>query len=180
MKNQPSTRKIATIFPSKLQILPNFILNSSHLIYNKLIRPFVKPLPYKVPPPHPKLNFPILVELTQIGYTLGAIMVTAEVEDSNRAKGIAAAEEMGLRIFRDFQSEAFRRSIENEYRLPLLEDITLILQDLLDREEKQALFTYMNTIANANGVLVEQEAKLLNMFTENILMEYENPDLKAA
>ncbi len=180
MKSKTSLKQVAIAIPEKLQIIPDFLVDFVVTIYNHLYDLFVKSTPYKNPPPHPKPNYPILVDLTKLGYTIGAIVVTAETEEIMRSKGLRVAEEMGMKIFRDFEAEDFRKSIEDVHRLPMLEDIALILQDLLDREEKQALLDYIKTIAHANGILIKKEQELLNMFRENIRMEYENPDLKAA
>ncbi|MCI4665622.1 MAG: M48 family metalloprotease [Neomegalonema sp.] len=95
--------------------------------------------------------------VVQAGYILAASMVVADHTVANAE--ISVAEEIGARLFNDFDPTSFREIVAEIHDMPSFEQVVDLLAGLLDRREKAALHAYLAQIAAADQrVSVEENA----------------------
>ena len=133
------------------------------IVYNLIQGALIKSKPFKVAQMLKEYGIPenpSLINVTKIGYSLAASMIRADgkVEEAE----IRMAEEIGERIFDDFDEAAFRLIMKNQTNLPSVKDLTTILKDILNEEGKDTLYKYLVSIAQSDGRVDKSEQKMLD------------------
>ncbi len=93
-------------------------------------------------------------------YVIAASMIGADkkIEQSE----IQMAEVIGKKLVKEFDSTDFRNCCKNFEKLPPFTDVIKILKSLLKEEHKTIIYKYLESIANADDDLAEEEKKLLD------------------
>ncbi|MEZ4886783.1 MAG: TerB family tellurite resistance protein [Chitinophagales bacterium] len=140
-----------------------FLINPFLIVYNLIQAAFLKYNPQKVKAKLKEVGIPENLEsinLTQIGYALAISMIKADgkVEESE----IKQAEEIGEKIFKDFDEAKFRMMLNEQKDVPSIRDLAVILNDVLNEEGKLLIFKYLFAIAQADGNIDSSEALMLS------------------
>lgn len=149
-----------------------FIVNPFLILYNLLRAPFIGQNYPKVRQKLRELGIPeeqSAVNLTSMCYCLAASMIAAD--GKIEASEIAVANEIGAKLFADFNPADFETVAADVKGLPAPQDIASLLTEILTEEGKKALFLYLLAIAQADGQVAESEKKLLEEIASHMAFD---------
>jgi len=155
--------------------LTALVINPFLIIFNLIRAIFVHPNVEKVHKILKRAGVPTdpsYIRVTSLSYGLASAMITADgkIEDEE----VVIAEEIGKKLFEDFNTEEFRETVYEYKHLPSAEDLAGIIKDGLDDISKSMIFNYLYSIANADGEMAKEEAELLERIAEK--MNYTPPN----
>jgi tellurite resistance protein len=93
-------------------------------------------------------------------YCFAAAMVRVDGKIENDE--IAVAEEIGMRLFSDFDSAEFREYFSGELELATVTSLAEVLKDAVDQETKEQIYSYLRLIAAADDEISAEEEALLS------------------
>jgi uncharacterized tellurite resistance protein B-like protein len=99
------------------------------------------------------------MSILKVGYMLAASMVAADGQIL--AEEVAVAEQIGARLFSDFNSADFRQVVARHKSLPAVEELAGLLREALTEEGKSLMSRYLQAIASADGSISPKEQALL-------------------
>ncbi len=98
-------------------------------------------------------------------YTLAATMIGADGKIVQSE--IKSSEQIGKKLFNDFDSVDFRNVCKNLDSLPNFQDIIDLLKPILEEDLKIGIYNYLNEIANSDNDLAKEEKKILQIVKHN-------------
>ena len=152
------------------------IINPFLIVYNVLQAPFIRINYAKARKKLAEAGIPedqSQIDLAQLCYFLAANMIVADgvVEEEEIQVAVAS----GTNLFPEFDETALRAVLNDRSKLPHAPDIATLLREILSPEAKQALFSYLCEIAQADGHVDDSEKQLLGEIAQNL-----DVDLSAA
>ena len=94
-------------------------------------------------------------------YTLAASMIGADGKIEQNEMRIA--EQIGKKLFSNFDGVDFRTVCKNLDTLPNFKDLIDLLEPIIDVDIKTALYNYLKDIANSDDELAQEEEELLQL-----------------
>ena len=137
-------------------------INPLLMCYNLLSVPFISPNYAKARKKLKEAGIPedlANVDITDVSCGLAVAMIAADGEIEQEE--IAVAEEIGKKLFEDFNPRKLRSKLNNAKKLPNPADLATMLKDVLEFEGKRAICTYLWMIAASDGNVDESEKQLL-------------------
>lgn len=105
-------------------------------------------------------------QLLHATYSLAAAMVGADGKiDPDE---IVVAEDIGCKLFQDFDSVEFREYCNSPEQLPDLTQLTEALREVLEDEHKYLIVKYLRNISEADGNMSSEEEALLNRVADGL------------
>jgi len=147
------------------------IINPILILYNLGQTAFIGPKVDKVKRQLKEMGIPeeaSNVDIVSIGYSLAACMIAAD--GKIEAEELAIAEQIGAKIFDDFNTNDFRMIVKNHKQLPEISDLASLLKKTLTDDAKALVYDYLHAIANADGDFAKEEKVMLDQVAKN--MEY--------
>lgn len=148
------------------------IANPFFILYNSIRGLTVRPNPEAVIKRLAEMGFEPrrgAPDVLQAGYSLAAAMVAADGKIEPRE--IDVADNLGRRLFESFDPARFRETCEGYRNLPPSHDLARMMRDVLNDEQKEALFSYMVAIAQADGSVGTEETSELNAIAAGLDLE---------
>lgn len=142
--------------------ITSLIVNPFLILYNLIQGLVLSPKPLKVKEKLSELGIPkeaTEINLNEIGYVLASLMINADgkVEENE----ILAAEEIGEKIFPNFDEARFRLLCSSKQKLPELIDIAPLLNNIMNEEGKKLILQYLIAIAQADGHFDNSEKQMI-------------------
>ena len=134
-----------------------FVINPFLIVYNMGRGIAVRPNPEAVMKRLKEVGYEPSAgaDLLQVGYSLAAARVAADGKID--PEEVAVAVKFGGQLFEGFDSTRFQETCKAHADLPPSHELAWMLRDTLNVDQKQALFSYMLAIAQADGTISEEE-----------------------
>jgi uncharacterized tellurite resistance protein B-like protein len=115
------------------------------------------------------------VDFLRVTYGLAAAMIAAD--GKIEASEVATASRIGAQLFPTFDAGELSRHLQNPKEIPDPGDLASLLADVLDDEQKQSIYRYLEAIAAADGNVSSDEQAMLQRVQTNLGLR---PQLHAA
>ncbi|MCA9682350.1 MAG: TerB family tellurite resistance protein [Myxococcales bacterium] len=106
------------------------------------------------------------VDPLRVAYGLAAAMIAADgkVEDEE----VSVAIEVGRQLFTDFKANEFFKIMKNHKDLPGVEELSYLLAQILEDNEKALVYQYLVEIAGSDGHVAVEEQEMLDRVRANL------------
>ncbi len=148
------------------------IINPFLIIYNLIQGLTISANPVKVKMKLREMGIPenpSAVNITDAGCALAASMILADGDVDDQE--IRIAEEIGEKIFGDFEEANLHLLLSGSKNLPAPMDMAIILRDALDQDGKALIFKYLLAIAQADGNVSAEEKTLLQQVATGMQLD---------
>lgn len=155
--------------------ITSLIINPFLIIYNLIQGALTSAKPQKVAEKLAELGIPFEateIDLNEIGYILGSLMIKADGKVD--AEEIEVAEKIGEEVFPNFDEARFRLIVNSDQKLPALNEIAPLLNNIVDEEGKKKLLYYLFSIAKADGNIDTSEKEMIGEMAKLMQVELQS------
>ncbi len=152
--------------------ITSLIINPFLIIYNLIQGLLVRATPEKAARKLKKMGIPLNRETlttNQIGYILAANMIAADGKVD--PKEVRVAEEMGEKIFEDFDEASLHILLAEPERMPPVGEVAKLLKNQISEDAKKQIFNYLTAIAYADGHVAAEEKAMLAQVAQAIELD---------